>query len=96
MPLDNYKANENIYNGFSVDFKKFYKILSPNAAAYCLSGNMGVLSDGPPDSCGSEPDTILYSASSHPLKSISLHRREQKGKNFASSDFSLDDTLTIL
>ena len=96
MPLDNYKANENIYNVFSVDFKKFYKILSLKAVVYCLPGEMSLVSDGPPDSCDSGPDTILYSASSHAPKSINLHRREQKGKNFASSDSSFDDTLMVL
>jgi len=96
LPLDKYRANENIYNVFSVDFKKFYKILSPKAAVYYLSGEMSLVSDDPPDSSDSGLDSILYSASSHAPKSINLHRREQKGKNFASSDFSLDGTLTIL
>ncbi len=95
MPLDKYRANETIYNVLSVDFNIFYKILSLKAAIYSLSGDMGVLSDDSSGSCGRDSDTILYSASSHAPKSINLHRREQKGKNFASSDFSLDNALTI-
>jgi hypothetical protein len=70
--------------------------LSLKATVYCLSGDLGVMSVCPSDSCDREPDMILYSASSHAPKSIYLHRREQKGRNFASSDFSVDDTLTIL
>jgi hypothetical protein len=96
LPLDKYKANENIYNVFSVDFKKFYKILSPKAAVYCLPGGMSLVSVYPPDSSDSGLDAILYSVSSHAPKSMSLHCRQQKGKNFASSEFSLEDILTIL
>jgi hypothetical protein len=40
-------------------------------------------------------ETILYLLSSQAPKSINLHRCEQKGKNFASSDCFLGDTLTI-
>jgi len=40
-------------------------------------------------------EITLYLASSQAPKSISLHRREQKGKNFASSDCLLVDALTI-
>jgi len=40
-------------------------------------------------------EIILYSASSQAPKSISLHRREQKGKNFASSDCFSGGSLTI-
>ena len=59
MSLDNYKANENIYNVFSVDFKKFYKIFSPKATVYRMSEGMGVLLEGSPDSSDSGLDTIL-------------------------------------
>jgi hypothetical protein len=66
----------------------FYQFLLLKAAVYCFSEKVGEVSDGPPDSCNSGLDSILYSPSSQAPKSISLHRREQKGKNLASSDFS--------
>jgi len=68
----------------------FYQILLLKAVVYYLSEDVGVdeVPYGPPDSCDSGLDSILYSASSQAPKSTSLHRREQKGKNLASSDFS--------
>ena len=59
MPLDKYKANENIYNVLSVDFNNFYKVLLPKAVVYCLSEEVCEISDAPPDSCDSGLDTIL-------------------------------------
>jgi len=66
------------------------------AAVYCSSEKVDEVSDSPPDSCDSGPDIILYSVSSQAPKSINLHRREQNGRNLASSDFSLNDALTLL
>jgi hypothetical protein len=40
-------------------------------------------------------EITLYLASSQAPKSISLHRREQKGKNFSPSGCFLGDALTI-
>ncbi len=40
-------------------------------------------------------EITLYLASSQAPKSISLHRREQKGKNFTSLDCLLVDALTV-
>jgi hypothetical protein len=94
--LGKQKTNANIYNVLYVDFNKFYKILLPKIVVYCMSKGEGDVSDDPPDSCDSGLDTILYSASSQALKSMSLHRREQKGKNPASSDFFVNGTLTAL
>lgn len=90
------KANANIYNVLLADFNKFYQILFLKTVVYCLSEDGGEVSDSPPVSCGSGPETILYSAFSQAPKSISLHRREQKGKNLASSVFFLNDALTDL
>jgi hypothetical protein len=90
------KANANIYNELSVDFNNFYQILLLKNVVYRLFEEVGEVSDDPSDSCDSELDAILYSASSQAPKSMSLHRWEQKGKNFASSDCSLIDTSTVL
>jgi hypothetical protein len=79
-----------------VDFNKFYQILLPKSLVYCLSEEAGEVSDDPADSRESESETILYLASSQEPRSMSLHRREQKGKNSASSDCSLIDALTAL
>ena len=57
---------------------------------------MSLVSDDPSDSSDSGLGTILYSVSSHAPRSTSLHRREQKGKNFASSDLSVGDTLILI
>jgi hypothetical protein len=58
------------------------------AAVYCSSAEVSEqVSDG--------SEIILYSASSQAPKSISLHRREQKGKNFISSDCFSGGSLTI-
>jgi hypothetical protein len=78
------------------DFNKFYQILFLKTVAYCLSEDVVEVSGSPPGSCGSSLETILYSAFSQAPKSISLQRREQKGKNLASSDFFLNDALTDL
>ena len=90
------KTNANIYNVLQVDFNKFYQILLSKIAVYCVLKEADDKSDEPLVSSGSGPDIILYSASSQAPKSISLHRREQKGKNFASSDSFLNDVLTVL
>lgn len=90
------KANANIYNVLWVNFKKFYQIFSLDVFIYCVSEGKDEVSDGPPDSCDSGLDTILYSASSHAPRSMSLHRREQNGKNFAFSDWVLNDASTVL
>jgi hypothetical protein len=60
-----------------------------NVVIYRLSEDPSdEVSDGSPDFCDCRLETTLYLVSSHAPKSISLHRREQKGKNFASSDCS--------
>jgi hypothetical protein len=76
------------YNLLSAGFNKFYNILFLNIVIYRSSAELsGGVSEG--------FETILYLSSSHAPKSINLHRCEQKGRNFASSDCLLKDTLTI-
>ena len=76
------------YNLLSAGFNKFYNILFLNIVIYRSSAEVsGGVSEG--------FETILYLSSSQAPKSINLHRCEQKGKNFASSDCFLSDTLTI-
>jgi hypothetical protein len=82
---------------FAVGFNKFCNILFSNIRLQAWSeGVSEALLGGSPDSgdCGSQ--IILYSASSHAPKSSSLHRREQNGKNFASSGRSCGNNLTTL
>jgi len=72
------------YRSVSTNFMIF---LSP--VIYCLLvGGSPEAWGGSPDSCDCDSEITLYLASSQAPKSISLHRREQKGKNFASSDCS--------
>jgi len=77
-----------IYNLLSAGFKKFPNILFLNIAVYRSSAEVSEEVSG----CSG---IILYLASSQAPKSISLHRCEQKGKNFASAGCFLGDTLTI-
>jgi hypothetical protein len=53
---------------------KFYQILLLKNVVYCLSEEVGEVSDAPTDSSDSESDTILYSASNQAPKSMSLQR----------------------
>jgi hypothetical protein len=76
-----------IYNLLSAACNRFYNILFPNVLAYRSSAEASEeVSDG--------SEVILYSTSSHAPKSINLHRSEQKGKDSASPDSLLPDTLT--
>jgi len=64
---------------------------------YCFLWWVSVdVSDDWADSSDWNLETILYLASSQAPKSMSLHRSEQKGKNFACCDCSRDDILRIL
>ncbi len=67
----------------SIDF-----IIFPNVISYRLSLTVS-------DWLLVNFEVILYSASSHVPKSISLQRSEQKGKYFARSDCVPGGTLTV-
>ena len=75
--------SEGIYNLLSVVFNRFYNILFLGIAVYRLpDGGSDEVSGRSLDCCDSGSETILYLASNQAPKSISLHRCEQKGKNF--------------
>ena len=71
----------------SAGFNRFY-ILFLNIAIYRSSVEV-------PEEVLDSSEVTLYLASSQAPKSISLHRCEQKGKNFASLDCFLGDILTV-